>query len=119
MNKRNQHIMLLLGCLWVMSVMSAMPASAAQANIAGMRLAATCVNCHAFLADATSPVADKAFGDLSGWPKQTILDKLQAYRRMPNKGSATVMHQLVKGYSEDELLMIADYFSSLPSPAKK
>lgn len=116
MNKRVQRFMLLLGCLWVMSVM---PASAAQANVAGMRLAATCVNCHASLTDATGLVADKAFGDLSGWPKQIMLEQLQAYRRMPNKGPATVMHQLVKGYSEEELRMIADYFSSLPLPAKK
>ena len=92
--------------------------SAAQ-NTAGMRLAATCVTCHGMQASAPFNAASEAYGDLSGWPRNVMLDKLHLFRRTANNGSTTVMHQLIKGYSEEELLLIADYFAALPRPAKK
>jgi cytochrome c553 len=90
-----------------------------EQSTAGMRLAATCVNCHGMQGVAPPPAAGEAYGDLSGWPRNLLLDKLQVFRRTANNGSTTLMHQLIKGYSEEELQLIADYFAALPRPTKK
>ncbi|HMN92828.1 MAG TPA: class I cytochrome c [Hydrogenophaga sp.] len=48
---------------------------------------------------------------IGGRPAQDLLGKLLAYKtgRLP----ATIMHQHVKGYSDEELAQIAEYFSTL------
>jgi cytochrome c553 len=48
---------------------------------------------------------------IGGRPAQDLLSKLLGYKS--GKLPATIMHQHAKGYSDDELSRIADYFSSL------
>jgi cytochrome c553 len=86
------------------------PAHAVDRHVAGMRLAASCANCHGTNGTAVSG----GFASLAGWPKKKMLDQLHAYQSSDSK--ATVMRQLVKGYSEDELVLIADYYAALPAP---
>jgi cytochrome c553 len=74
-----------------------------------MRLAASCANCHGTNGAAVAG----GFAALAGWPKKKMLDQLHAYQSADSK--ATVMRQLVKGYSEDELVLIADYYAALPT----
>lgn len=70
-------------------------------------LAATCTGCHGTEGharpDATMPV-------LAGVPAGQLMEKLQAFRR--GTRSATIMHQISKGYSEAQLELIAAYFAA-------
>jgi sulfide dehydrogenase cytochrome subunit len=89
------------------------PASAADRMEAGMRLAATCANCH-----GTNGVAvGTEFASLAGWPRRDMLAAMQDFRS--GKRTATVMHQLAKGYNDEELNLLADYFSARQRPPKK
>ena len=68
--------------------------------------AASCMACH-----GPEGRAEGTGLTIGGRPAQDLLGKLLAYKsgRLP----ATIMHQLVRGYSDDELSLIANYFSSL------
>lgn len=68
--------------------------------------ASSCMACHG--PDGHAEGTGLAIG---GKPANDLLGKLMAYRSGTVK--ATIMHQHVKGYSEDELRRIATYFSSL------
>jgi cytochrome c553 len=48
---------------------------------------------------------------LAGTPQQVIAQKMQDYKagRVP---TATLMHQLAKGYTDDEINAIAAYFAA-------
>jgi len=48
---------------------------------------------------------------IGGRPAQDLLGKLLGYKT--GRLSATIMHHHVKGYSDEELAQIADYFSTL------
>ncbi len=79
-------------------------AAAQDANIA-RSLAATCANCH-----GTDGRAQGDMRPLAGMPAQTHLAMLAGFRdgTLP----ATVMHQLVKGYSDEQLALIAGYYAA-------
>ena len=73
-------------------------------------LAATCANCHG--TDGRSIDGD-ALGEmvsLAGMPAREILEKVNDYRSgdMP----ATIMHQIAKGYTDEQLQLIADFFAA-------
>jgi sulfide dehydrogenase cytochrome subunit len=78
----------------------ALSASAQDANL-GRNLAATCVTCHGKNATAT--------GTLDGRPKGEIVQTMKDFRS--GARSATLMHQLAKGYTEQQTELIAEYFS--------
>ena len=48
---------------------------------------------------------------LAGKPKDDLLKKLQDYKS--GKKPATLMHQLSKGYTDEELNQLAGYFAAL------
>ncbi len=69
------------------------------------RLAASCANCH-----GTSGVAAGSnIPGLAGQSKEAILDKFQAFKA--GAAPATVMHQLAKGYTEEQIVLIAEFFA--------
>ncbi len=73
-------------------------------------LAATCANCHG--TDGRTVDGD-GLGEmisLAGMPADEILEKVNDYRSgdMP----ATIMHQIAKGYTDEQLRLIADYFAA-------
>lgn len=80
-------------------------ALALQANAQDAKLernlAATCITCHGKNATAT--------GTLEGMPKEQLIQTMQAFKS--GARPATLMHQLSKGYSEQQVQMIAEYFS--------
>jgi sulfide dehydrogenase cytochrome subunit len=102
----------LIGFL-IACTMSAAPALAADPVTSGMRLVATCANCHG--TDGIS--AGGEFDSLPGRPKAEMLAKLRAFRS--GQAPATIMHQLLKGYSEEELELIAAYLENEPRVPKK
>ena len=78
----------------------ALPASAQDANL-GRNLAATCVNCHGKGATGT--------GTLDGMPKAQLIQTMKDFKS--GARPATLMHQLSKGYTEQQVELIGEYFS--------
>ena len=84
------------------------PGAAAQESPAARSLAATCASCHG--TDGRSVTQEVA--SLAGLPKDDIVAKMKAFR--DGTRPATVMHQIAKGYSEQQIELVADYFSRRP-----
>lgn len=78
-----------------------LPAGAEDANL-GRNLAATCVTCHGKEAMGT--------GTLDGRAKGQIVQAMKDFRS--GARPATLMHQLSKGYTEQQVELIAEYFSN-------
>jgi cytochrome c553 len=69
-------------------------------------LAASCSNCH-----GTLGVAEAGNESLAGANKDDMLKKMMDFKT--GKKPATIMHQLSKGYTDEQLAALASYFSSL------
>ena len=83
------------------------PASATQ----GRNLAAQCANCHGTNGKSVAEVPS-----LAGQPAATIVQKMKDYR--DGKLPASIMHQLSKGYTDEQVALMADFFSKQVSQAK-
>lgn len=80
---------------------------AAQADALQVRsLAASCSGCH-----GTHGVAESGMETLAGEPKDDLLKKLLDFKA--GKKPATLMHQLSKGYTDEQLDQLAGYFAAL------
>ncbi|MCE1240471.1 MAG: c-type cytochrome [Azonexaceae bacterium] len=66
--------------------------------------AANCFNCH-----GTEGKAVSAIPAIAGRDRQYLEETLKAFKA--GTKSATIMHQLAKGYTDEELAALADYFS--------
>jgi cytochrome c553 len=69
-------------------------------------MAASCANCH-----GTHGVAEVGNESLAGVNKDELLKKMLDFKT--GKKPATIMHQLSKGYSDEQLAALASYFSAL------
>lgn len=67
--------------------------------------AAGCANCH-----GTDGKAAPGMIALAGSDKNEMLNKLLAFKS--GTRAATIMHQLAKGYSDEQLAAIASWFSA-------
>lgn len=85
------------------SVSMAQDASALHARA----LAATCANCHG--TDGRT-VDGSAVPSLVGMPKSYMLTQMKAFK--DGSRPATVMHQLAKGYTDQQIESIATYFAA-------
>ena len=85
----------------------ALPAYA-QDNPAARSLAATCAACHGPEGRSTA----KEMVSLAGLPKDHIASQMRAFR--DGARPATVMHQIAKGYNDQQIDALADYFSRRP-----
>jgi cytochrome c553 len=80
-------------------------ASATESVVAGQRLAATCANCH-----GTNGIsAGGAIPGLAGNSKQSTIAGMKAFQA--GTRPATVMHQIAKGYSDEQIELIANFFA--------
>ncbi len=70
-------------------------------------LAATCAQCHGTDGNA---VAGEALAHIGGMPREQLLTQLLAFRT--GTRPATVMHQITKGYSQQQLEELATYFAA-------
>ena len=68
--------------------------------------AASCAACH-----GTNGHAQPGMIALAGVPKEVTIQKMMDYKagRVP---AATIMHQLAKGYSDEQIAAIAGYFAA-------
>ncbi len=86
-------------------VLTASLAQAQDANLA-RNLAATCANCHG--------TNGRAIGDtvkpLAGVSADKIVAAINDYKS--GAQPATIMHQIAKGYSDDQIKLIASYFAA-------
>ena len=82
-------------------------AFAAQAEVTQVRVwAAACANCH-----GTMGKAEQGMESLAGKDKDELLQKMLDFKS--GKKPATIMHQLTKGYSDEQLQQLAAYFAAL------
>jgi len=88
-----------------MLVSVAVRADDTDAARAGRQLAASCATCH-----GTNGKGQGAMPVLAGMPKNYFLEQMRAFAS--GERQATIMHQLGKGYSKEQIEQLADYFSS-------
>ncbi len=84
--------------------MAAFAAHAQDPDLA-RNLAATCANCH-----GTNGHSQGGSESLAGEPKEKLLRKLGEF--VSGDKPATIMHQIAKGFTKEQLDMIAEYFSA-------
>ena len=91
--------------------LQALPARADQAadteRLRTRALAATCAHCHGTDGHA---VPGQAMVKLAGLPERYILEQLTAFRT--GQRPATIMHQITRGYSQEQLETLAKYFAA-------
>jgi cytochrome c553 len=68
-------------------------------------LAATCANCHGTDGRSVGKVAQ-----LAGKPAQETIGKLTEFKE--GKRPATIMHQIAKGFTDEQIKLLADYFAA-------
>ena len=83
-------------------------AQQAHDPIMARNLAATCASCH-----GTAGIAKGEMKSLAGRKEDELLKLLADYRS--GAQPATLMHQVTKGYTEDQLRMIVKHFAALPA----
>lgn len=81
-------------------------ATAADPNL-GRNLAATCANCHGTDGKA---VPGAGMDALAGMEKDKLLQKLKDFKS--GAKPASIMHQISKGYTDEQMDLIAAYFAA-------
>lgn len=111
---RRRLFALLLSGLSIGSAIAQAPAvppafAASNLTAGGVRsLAANCAACHG----TNGKSVGGAIPGLAGMNKEYQLNQIKAYRE--GKREATVMHQISKGYTDAEMVALADYFAAQP-----
>lgn len=87
-----------------LAALAASPALAQDVNLA-RNLAATCANCH-----GTNGNARGDMKPLAGLQADKIVAMMNDFRSgaMP----ATIMHQIAKGYTDEQIRLVAGYFAA-------
>ncbi len=78
-------------------------AQGADPNL-GRNLAAACANCH-----GTNGVSRQGMPNLAGQQRAYLVQQMQDFRA--GKRPATIMHQIAKGYTDEQIDALAAYFS--------
>ena len=77
----------------------------AQSSAHARSLAATCANCH-----GTDGRSDGSLPGLAGVDKGYMVQQMKDYKT--GKRTGTIMHQLAKGYTDEQIEQIAVYFAA-------
>lgn len=94
------------------ALLAASPAAFAQDTVHARSLAATCANCHG--TEGRSATAEVP--TIAGRPRQEIAASLRAFKA--GSRPATVMHQLAKGYTDEQIDTLAAFFSAQKGDAR-
>lgn len=94
---------------WALGLaLGAVPALAQDAQALYVKaLAATCANCHGTFGRGIDTGEVPA---LAGMPATYMVAQMQAFKK--GERPATVMHQLAKGFSDEQIQQIAAYFAA-------
>jgi sulfide dehydrogenase cytochrome subunit len=97
----------IMACVFALPLLTGV--AYAQQSAADMRsaamLASNCANCHG----TVGVVGQGAMPNLAGQQKIYIIEQMRAFR--DGKRPATIMHQLAKGYTDQQIELIAEFFS--------
>jgi sulfide dehydrogenase cytochrome subunit len=95
----------------VVALLAGAPPVLAQDALLARNLAASCANCHG--------TNGNALGDMKPLAGMSA-DKIVAMVADFKSGAqpATIMHQIAKGYSDEQIRLVAGYFAA-QTPAKK
>jgi cytochrome c553 len=93
----------LLPVLWLLASASALSAESAT-PAAFPYFVSNCFNCH-----GTEGRVNSAIPSIAGRDKEFLEETLKAYKAGTKQ--ATIMNQLAKGYTDEEIAILADYFS--------
>ena len=86
-------------------------AHAADADTVARSIAASCAACH-----GTNGVSAGVVPSLAGAPKSELASKLRDYKAGRREG--TIMPQLAKGYTDEQIELAATWFAAQPAPRK-
>ena len=81
----------------------------AQDHPDGEALSQACTSCHGL-----NGVSAGAIPTIAALPADDIVAKLVAFREQT--ADATIMNRIARGYTDDEIAALADYFSQLSAP---
>ena len=89
-------------------------ASVSAQSLQVKQWASSCFSCH-----GTDGYSEGGMASLAGQKKSDLIEKMKDYQS--GRRVASVMHQLSKGYSDEQIEAIATYFAALPhqKPAAK
>ena len=91
----------------VLLVAASAPVLAQDANLA-RNLAANCANCH-----GTDGRSQGGIPSIAGLDRAYFIGQMSAFKAGQRTGSAaTIMHQIAKGYSDEQIALMAGYFSA-------
>ena len=71
-------------------------------------LASNCANCH-----GTNGRSLGAMPGLAGIPQERFVTLMREFR--DGKRQATIMHQLAKGYSDEQIALLGEFFARQPA----
>lgn len=101
------HIKIHLAAALLMAATTSATMAQDAAALHTRALAATCANCHG--TDGRT-VDSSAIPALLGMPKSYMIIQMKAFK--DGSRPATVMHQLAKGYTDQQIDSIASYFAA-------
>ena len=78
-----------------------------QQELDSRSLAATCANCHGTNGKS---VKDAVLPSLAGMKSDYLAEQMQAFKS--GARPATIMHQIAKGFSDEQIKTLASYFAS-------
>ncbi|HEV2610386.1 MAG TPA: c-type cytochrome [Noviherbaspirillum sp.] len=87
---------------------------AAEPDPTGRRLYATCAACHG---TDGRPERGGSLSALAGQSKESLTAAMQAFKT--GTRNATIMHQIAKGYTDEQIELIAGYLAGLNKPESK
>lgn len=97
----------IFAALAALAALATEPAAAADNTlIAGQRLAANCAACHG----TNGVTVGASLTPLAGMNRDTLVASMQAFRS--GTRPATIMHQLSKGYTDEQIQLLAAFFAA-------
>ena len=93
-------------------IIAGFPMSLHPAGKKGMLLSLSCTSCH-----GTYGISPGTIPTIYGKSKEYIIKTMNEFRN--GERDSTVMKRIAKGYSDREIFLIANYFSSLTENMKQ
>ena len=93
-------------------IIAGVPMSLHPSGKEGMMLSLSCTSCH-----GTFGISPGAIPTIYGKSKEYIIETMKQLRN--GESYSTVMGRIAKGYSDREIILIANYFSSLTEDRKQ
>lgn len=86
------------------AVLLAAQSAYANTPLAGRYLAANCANCH-----GTNGQSVGGMESLAGYDRGRFVQTMKAFQS--GERPATLMHQIAKGYTDEQINLMADFFA--------